>query len=564
MTRPSRLRIRLFGPFGLWWEDGEEIDLRNNKAKALLAMLVTAPDHRRTRTWLQEQLWGYSGPEHGRASLRQCLSAMKKLIGAEPFEAVFLASNDSVRIRKEWFTLVGTPTEGEFLEGLDIPSHGYREWVREMRACPPDIPTTIPAEAAVAKANGGTSGTILDPTRQRLRPVVAIIPFAGLDREGLGSHFGDAIAQDITRSLSRSPFLMVISHLSSRNEQLRTAELSQLKHLLSADYVITGHVRLHDQNFRLDVDFVDAASGQLCWTRDFSGKVRHFFEGSDEVVQIVADAITHAVFNESLAPLATHRVPDIETHRLMMAGITLLHRHALGSFAKARECLEEVVKRAPRYSFPHAWLAKWYIQNVKQGWSVDEKRDIANARDISARALDLNPVCPFSLAMNGFVQHHTWRFDSAFSFHEEALTHDPNHALAWLLTGVLHTFMGDGEAAVANTQRARRLSPLDPHQYFFDCVAAGAHAVHGEYETALSLADRSLQVNRAYPSTLRIRAFSLEMLGRHEEARKTASEIMRVDPAFTIAKYRESHPSSSYDTNAVWSEVLGRTGIPLR
>lgn len=571
MDRQGCIGIRLFGPFALWWEDGHEVELRGSKAIALVAMLATAPDGRRKRAWLQKALWGRSDQRHGRASLRQCLSLIKKMLGADCYEAVFHTTNDDITLRPEAVEFVGSPRDGEFLEGIEVPTDLFTNWVTEHREASrqivlPDAPTIEPVVAA-ARPRSEPIFQMPEPRQRnerqdRLVPVVAVIPFSGVDAYGDGTLFGDAIAQDITRSLSRSPFMMVISHLSSRHKSLRTAELGELKRLLKADYVVTGSVRTSDERYRLDVDFIDVASGELFWSRSFDGKCKHFFEGCDETVDAVGNAVTQAVFSASLAPLLTERLPDIETHRLLNAGVTLMHRPALGSFKAARSCLEELSTRVPDQALPKAWLSRWYIHNVKQGTSEDPQTDLQLAAQSAASAVECNPFCPFSLAMNGFVRHHTLQFNDAFDYHEAALAHDPSHAIAWLLSGVLHTFIGEGAEAVEKTEYARKLSPLDPHQYFFDSMAAGAHAVNGDYEEALTLAERSLRLNRRYTSTLRVRAFSLEMLGRHEEASRTAREIMQIEPTFSIMKYRAHHPAAKYETGAMWADVLGRAGIP--
>ncbi len=544
---------------------------------ALIAILATTPEGRRQRAWLQKALWGRSDERHGRASLRQCLSAIKRMLGADIFNAVFHTTNETVTLDPDSVEFIGTPRDGEFLEGIDISTPLFATWVAEQREAARQIEVPVanlelivaPQAAAPASVPATPMATDRTPTgfqtrphQDRMLPVVAVIPFTGVDTYGDASLLGDAIAQDITRSLSRSPFMMVISHLSSRHKSLRTAELSELKRILKADYVVTGAVRIVDDRYRLDVDFIDVASGEMFWSRNFDGKTKHFFEGSDETVDAVGNAVTKAVFNASLSPLLNERLPDIETHRLLTAGVTLMHRPALGSFRAARNCFEELSLRLPDQALPKAWLARWYIHHVKQGTSESPQEDLKQAIQIAARAVDCNPFCPFSLAMNGFVRHHTMQFDEAFDYHEAALAHDPSQAIAWLLSGVLHTFIGEGADAVTKTEYARKLSPLDPHRYFFDSMAAGAHAVNGNYETALELADRSLQFNRRYTSTLRVRAFTLEMLGRHAEAARTAQEIMHIEPTFSITKYRSHHPAANYETGAMWADVLGRTGIP--
>ena len=385
-TGAPRLHIRLFGPFNLWWNQNDEVELRSAKSQALLALLATAPDGKRTRVWLQEVLWGRSGEFHGRASLRQSLVAVRSALGAAS-EGIFLITQQTIRLRPDCIILIGEPFDGEFLEGIDVREDGFEEWLRTQRSVmdhrgqtnlsAPRICTAVcvsgePAHNAVPhmntplEADGEQSAQrsgVIDP----LRPVVAVMPFAGMDTVGQGSHLGDAIAQDVTRCLSRSPFLQVISHLSARNQKLRIANLSEVKSLLGVDYVVYGHVRLSGEQFRLDVDFVDMATGQLSWTRDYSVKLSDFISSGDGVVQEVADAITIAIFNEALSPLAFQSVRDIDTHRLLMAAITLIHRLALGSFSKARECLEEVIRREPSHAIPRAWLARWYIVEHKAG-----------------------------------------------------------------------------------------------------------------------------------------------------------------------------------------------------
>lgn len=557
----SQIRIRLFGPFGIWTVDGSAIELKGSKAIALIAMLATAPDGRRKRAWLQKALWGRSDHRHGRASLRQCLSLIKRMIGNDVFETLFVSTHDSITLRHDAFTLVGSPSDGEFLEGIEVPTDLFNQWIEERRDGSRQIEFRQPAQPIELRP----AETAVVPVREhdtRMVPVVAVIPFTGVDLFGDASLLGDAMAQDISRSLSRSPFMMVISHLSSRHQSLRTAELGELRRILKADYVVTGSVRTNEERYRLDVDFVDTSNGELFWSQQFEGNSRHFFEGGEETVDAVADAVTRAVFSASLAPMRLQRLPDIATHRLLNAGITLMHRPALGSFKAARGCFEELIERVPDQSLPQAWLARWFIHHVKQGTSADPKADLKAAADAAARAVDHNPFCPFSLAMNGFVRHHTYEFGQAFDFHDAALSQDPSHAIAWLLSGVLHTFMGDGKLAVEKTEKARTLSPLDPHQYLFDSFAAGAHAVNGDYERALMLAERSLEANRRYTSTLRVRTFALEMMGRHEEASRTAREIMQIEPTFSIGKYRQNHPSAGYEIGAKWADVLGRAGIP--
>ncbi|NNK77623.1 MAG: hypothetical protein HKP40_02810 [Litoreibacter sp.] len=126
------LQMRLFGAFSLTWNTGEQVHVTSAKQRALLAMLVTAPEGRRTRAWLQEALWPRSGPVNGRASLRRALSDLRTLFG-DRFETVFEVTNSEITLRPDRVSIVGTPSDGAFLEGIVIREKGFEDWLQSQR-----------------------------------------------------------------------------------------------------------------------------------------------------------------------------------------------------------------------------------------------------------------------------------------------------------------------------------------------------------------------------------------------------------------------------------------------
>ena len=191
--------------------------------------------------------------------------------------------------------------------------------------------------------------------------------------------------------------------------------------------------------------------------------------------------------------------------------------------------------------------------------------DTATAADFAARALDINPACPFSLAIDGMIQNNLTPDSSvAAARFDEALQIDPNNALAWILRSRLHAFGDDGPRAVECAERACMLSPIDPQRYLFDNLAATAHLANGDYETALALSDRSLAANRRHTSSHRVKVVVLDLLGRHEEARDGARQLLRLEPGLTIKSYLRNHPAADYPTGRIWADALRRSGVPAR
>ncbi|MEO1458699.1 MAG: hypothetical protein AAFV49_14240 [Pseudomonadota bacterium] len=543
MSRVDRLELKLYGPFAARWEGGPEVDIRSAKLRALLALLATAPEARRSRAWMQDMLWSRSGPEHGRASLRQALSALRSLFG-DRFDALFDVNKEGGRLRPGASTVIGSPSDGSFLEGIDIAEDGFEDWLRQRRAA---------GEGREEFAIGA----------QRVRPAIAVIPFLTLGQTEEDTILGDAISLEITRALSRTQLLTVISHLSARCIDPRTVVLRDLRQLLDVDYVICGSLRRRGDVVMLDLDFVDAEPGRVRWTRSYTARPEEVLLGDGVLVGTIAAEIGQTILTTSIETSAGRPLPDVQSHALLMSAIALMHHMSLASFSRARSHLEEVIQRAPRHSIPHSWLAQWYLLSVTQGWSVDVAKDSAIASDCAKRALDLHPRCPLALTMDGNVKNVlVGEFDEALERFNEALAVDPNNTLGWLLKGVLHAFIDQGEQAVAYTARARTLSPLDPRADFFDSLSATAHLANRDYETALELAERSLAVNTRHISTMRVRTIALARLGREDEARAAGRALLRKEPDFTVSRYLSRHPAAEFRTGREWADALRAAGIP--
>jgi len=77
--RPSA-HATLFGPFQFRTPDGEEIAIPNRRARALLAMLCLARNEPIDRDYLSKLFWPGRFEAHAKASLRQCLLDLGKLL----------------------------------------------------------------------------------------------------------------------------------------------------------------------------------------------------------------------------------------------------------------------------------------------------------------------------------------------------------------------------------------------------------------------------------------------------------------------------------------------------
>ena len=148
----SLARLDLLGGFRLTSRDGETLEVRAKKSRALLGVLAVAPNQEATRHKLAALLWSDRGEEQARDSLRQALGAIRKDFSGLGADALALVG-DRVALNPKFFTIDVTEFEaasasrdtaelrraatlyaGPFLDGLSTFDNAFEDWLREVRA----------------------------------------------------------------------------------------------------------------------------------------------------------------------------------------------------------------------------------------------------------------------------------------------------------------------------------------------------------------------------------------------------------------------------------------------
>jgi hypothetical protein len=144
------------------------------------------------------------------------------------------------------------------------------------------------------------------------------------------------LAEETCRALSRSNLIAVISHLSAREIAKQPFVLKDVRDNLAVDYCVTGSLRVLDDEVILDADFIDATSRVILWTRQFSGSVRDFLHGDGAAVSEIVKTVGRTIASDAIAHTKGLPVNEIEDHRLLVAGIGLMHQLKLESVARSR------------------------------------------------------------------------------------------------------------------------------------------------------------------------------------------------------------------------------------
>jgi len=396
-----------------------------------------------------------------------------------------------------------------------------------------------------------------------LRATIAVIPFRPRTLRPSDDVFGELIADEVISALSHSPEVNVVSRLSTTAFQGRAVRLDDVKAYLRADYVASGSYHVDGDRVTLKAELAETRSMDVVWTQTLKGSVKGLVSGDDPLPGRLVSEACSAMMVRELQRTQGKAPQSLESRTLLLASISLMHRISPLAFQRSQQMLQALIDRTPRLAAPYAWLAKWHVLRVTQGWSENAQADGRAALENTKRALDRDATSSLAMTVEGQVNTYILkRLDMAEQLYAQALQANPNDSLAWLLKGTLHAFRDEGKDAVRHTRQALKLSPLDPLKYYFDSLAATAALSAGQYPRALQLAERSLRLNRTHASTLRAMIAALWNLGRESEARAMASELLKIDPGFSIRTFNERSPAAPFKLGKAVATALEGAGIP--
>ncbi len=398
---------------------------------------------------------------------------------------------------------------------------------------------------------------------QALRATIAILPFESADDSGLNPWLGDLVADELICALSVLSEVTVLSRFSTRAMAMRATPAAEAAPALQADFVLSGRCHRLGEHLIVHAEVFDARRGEVVQRLRESAPLASLLSAESPLLQSLLAHIGQAVLSRQLDLARRCALPHLAGYTLLLGGVALMHRLSRRDFERAGQLLEHLVERWPRLPTPMAWLARWHLFSVLQGWSVDVAASSRAAHESSQRALGLDAESSVALAVAGSVRIGLSQdVDGGVGLYEEALRANPNDSFAWMLLGTAHAFKGEGPDAIQASARAVRLSPLDPMHFMYDCHAAAAALAADDANRALALAQRSMRANSMHLSTYRVLAIAQMLCSDGGSARDTIRRLRVLDPRSSVEQFLRTSPSAAYPIGQRLAQLLAEAGLP--
>jgi TolB-like protein/class 3 adenylate cyclase len=401
-----------------------------------------------------------------------------------------------------------------------------------------NIARPIRAYAVVLDGLGvGTQGGSTTPSPSSApRLSIVVLPFVNFGGDPEQDHFVDGVTDSLTTDLSRISGSFVIARNTAFTFKGKAVDVKQLGRELNIRYVLEGSIQRGGGRLRVNVQLIDAKTGNHLWAERFQKPVTDLFDLQDEIVSRLANTLNGQLIEAEARRAENSLHPDAVD--LFFQGIACFYKGIIPEYlAQARGFFERALALDPGNIEALVGMA---IVDANIGIYVidDGAVHLAAAEVALIKVLSSAPRHALAHAYLGLVYMFTNRAAQGIAECERALALNPNLAAAHGYIGFAKLLSGRAEETEAHVNEALRLSPRDERAYLWMVYVGGAKLQLGADEEAARWLQRSIDANRNMSVTHLFLASAFAHLGRLADARSAVQAGLALAPGYTITHFR--------------------------
>jgi adenylate cyclase len=372
------------------------------------------------------------------------------------------------------------------------------------------------------------------------KPSIAVLPFVNMSEDPKQEFFADGMTEEIITALSKGPNLFVIARNSTFTYKGKAVKVKQVSEELGVRYVLEGSIQRSGDRIRINAQLIDALTGHHLWADRYDRDVKDIFALQDEITMKIITALQVKLTSGEMIHVLAKGAKNIDAFTKYLQAVDLWTRLTKEANAQAKKLLEEAIALDPEYPGPYIGLAKTYAMDVFLGTTQSPEQSLARAFELAQKAISLDNTNGAAYSVLSFLYATKRQYDKAIAESERAISLNPNSAESYMRLGLVLAYAGRAEEGIPYMQNALRLNPFPSCNYFSNL--ATIYGASGHYEKAIEAAKKALQCEPNTPIPYTTLAISYIRLGREEEARAAAAEILRINPKFSLERYAKVAP----------------------
>jgi TolB-like protein len=394
------------------------------------------------------------------------------------------------------------------------------------------------------------------------KPSIAVLPFVNMSGDPDQEHIGDSITESIITALSYIPEMFVIARTSISVYKGKAVKVKQVSEELGVRYVLEGSVMKAGNRIRVTAQLIDAISGHHLWTDRYDREIKDFFDLLDEIAKKVAIELQVKLTEGEVARIS-HKTKNFEAWAYATTAYSLEKRFTKESFVKAKELCEKAVKLDPKYGFAWGVLGAAHFADALFGWVESRDKSFKLAVEYTDKSLKLDETLSCATAIKGLLHMRQGQFEQAIAVGRRAIALGPSHDVSYGHLSRTMQYSGRFKEPITLVKKAMRLNPHYPAWYLD--VLTVCYFMEERYEESIEAGKRFLERAQKgeFPPLYAHLGLSAAYygLGRNEEAKAHAAEVIGINPKFSLESYAKTVPYKNKTDKDRFIGALQKAGL---
>ena len=385
---------------------------------------------------------------------------------------------------------------------------------------------------------------------------VAVLPFVNVNNDPNAEYLSDGLSDSIIGSLSQLPSIRkVIAFNSVLRYKGKPVDPQTVGRELNVRAVLMGRLIQRGDDLSISAELVDVTDNKRLWHGQYDRKLVDALKLQGEIAQEISQGLRLKLSSIETQQLTKSYTDNSEAYQLYLQG-RFYGRNRAGA-QKARDYLDQAIKKDPNYAPAYAQLAYSYSHTVfSDDWSTRQEA-LERQKRAAQRALELDDTLgdahaalaltivdwsirarefqraleldPNSADVHAFYARILWghrRIDEAIIHMKRAVELDPlSPALQTDLGKILYS-AGQRDQAM---EQYRKALDLNPNYFGVHHNLARFYLGEGRYEEAIAEAEKGKanapDINADKDAGRSFLGYTYAVAGKKAEADKIIHEL---------------------------------------
>ena len=392
-------------------------------------------------------------------------------------------------------------------------------------------------------------------------PSIAVLPFVNMSGDPKQEFLCDGMTEDIITALSKVPRLFVIARNSTFTYKGKPVKVKQVSEELGVRYVLEGSLQKPGDRVRINVQLIDALTGNHLWAERYDRDLQDLLHLQDEITMKILTA-TRVKLTEGEHASSVEKYyrgkQGLDCYLKLLEASGIRQRWNIEANNLARRMIEEAIAMCPENPMGYISLGWSYHYDYVLGNTKSPRETIEKGIELAEKAVAMDDAIAGAHVILCYLYLDKGDNDRAIAEAERAVALNPGDWTTLNTYANSLRFAGRPEEAIPFYQKAIRLTPF------------GASILYRDFGHALRSARRFEEALSAYKKAIHLSpddinahigmAVTYAMMGRENEARSEGTEVLRIDPKFSWERWIKSLPSDKSRKDRL-TAALNRAGL---